>query len=66
MNITVDIKTMDEIFVDDIPIGFVVLDENKHIERAEIYNDNIHTLNDAKMLKGFTERINEYFWVDSE
>ena len=67
MNITADIKTMDEIFVDDIPIGFVILDENKHIERAEIYNDNIHTLYDAKMLKKFVDRIIKcYFWVDSE
>lgn len=66
MEITVDIKTIDEIFVDDIPVGFVILNENKHIERAEIYDDNLHTLNDAKILKEFIYKINEYFWVDLE
>ena len=66
MDITVDIKTMDEIFVDGIPIGFVILDEYKHIERAELYSDNIHTFYDAQILKKFVDKINEYFWVDSE
>lgn len=67
MNVISITKTMNEIFVDNIPIGIVISNINKEIERVEIYDNHIFTLQDAEMLKEFISKIiDEYQWVDSE
>ena len=65
---TVRIKSNDrhDILVDNIPIGNVLLDENGKVHWAELYDDFIHTKFEARLLKEFTDKINEYEWVDTD
>lgn len=56
----------EEIIVDDIPIGYVLLDDGGKVHWAELYDDFVHTKFEAKLLKQFAEKINEYEWVESD
>jgi c-di-AMP phosphodiesterase-like protein len=55
-----------EIVVDDVPIGYVLLDETGKVHWAELYDDFVHTQFEAKLLKQFAETINGYEWVEDE
>ena len=56
----------EEILIDDVPIGYVLLDESGKVHWAEIYDDFVHTKFEARLLKGFADKINEYEWVEDD
>lgn len=56
----------EEIVVDNCPIGNVLIDDKGKVHWAELYDDFIHTKFEAKMLKEFADKINEYEWVDDD
>ena len=58
---------MEEIIIDDIPIGHMILDENKQIRFLHIYDDYIHSKYEFELLVDLINKIHEkYNWVDSE
>jgi tRNA(Arg) A34 adenosine deaminase TadA len=59
-------NTREEIVVDDVPIGNVLLDDDGKVHWAELYSDFIHTHYEAKLLKQFADKINEYEWVEHD
>lgn len=64
MEIRVKRNPRDEIVIDDIPIGYVMLDDEGRVHFAELYDDFIHTHFEAGLLKQFADKINEYKWVE--
>ncbi len=56
----------EEIIIDDVPIGNVLLDDKGKVHWAELYNDFIHTKFEANLLKEFANKINEYEWVEHD
>ena len=57
-------RQQEEIFVDGIPIGYVLLNEDGVTFRAEIYDNYLHTKEDVTMLRKFIEVVDKYTWVE--
>lgn len=53
-----------EIVIDGVPIGYVILNENKHVEFAEMYDSFLHTRYEAELTGKFIEVILDYGWVE--
>jgi len=56
----------DEIIIDGVPIGYVLLDGNNKVHFAELYDNFCHTKFEAQLLKQFADKINEYEWVEND
>ena len=52
-----------EIIVDDVPIGYMILDDNK-IEHLEIYDSFLMSQYEFCLLLKFTDKVMDYEWVD--
>lgn len=67
MDIKVIKNKREEIIIDGIPVGNLLLNEYGCIKFLEIYDDFIHSEYEFKLLCEFINEIkNGYDWVDSE
>jgi len=55
-----------EIFVDDIPVGWIQLDQDNKIIRTEIYSDFMTTKYDLDLLMNFCKELENYEWLRKE
>lgn len=56
-------RKREEIIVDDIPVGYIILDNNK-IEHLEIYDSFLMLQYEFCLLLKFTDKVMDYEWVD--
>jgi len=56
-------RKREEIVIDDIPIGCIILEDNK-IEHLEIYDNFLVYQYEFCLLLKFTDKIMGYEWVD--
>lgn len=56
-------RKREEIIVDDVPVGYIILDNNK-IEHLEIYDSFLMSQYEFCLLLKFTDKVMDYEWVD--
>ena len=67
MDIKVIKNKREEIIIDGIPVGNLLLNEHGWIKFLEIYDDFIHSEYEFKLLYEFINEIKDgYDWVDLE
>lgn len=64
MNVQVKEGKREEIIIDNIPIGYIVLDEDNKIEHLEIYDSFLMSQYEFGLLLKFTDKVMNYDWVD--
>ena len=64
MNVQVKEGKREEIIIDNIPIGYIVLDEDNKIEHLEIYDSFLMSQYEFCLLLKFTDKVMDYEWVD--
>ena len=66
MNIKEINRGRKEIIVDDVPVGYMILNKDSKIEHLEIYDSFLMSEYEFKILLEFIDKVIEYIWVDSE
>lgn len=64
MNIKEINRGRKEIIVDDIPVGYMILNKDNKIEHLEIYDSFLMSQYEFCLLLKFTDKVMDYDWVD--
>lgn len=66
MHVKIKENKREEIVIDGVPVGYVLLNENNHLEFAEMYDAFLHGKYEAELTSKFIEVVLTYDWVEAE